>query len=156
MSSLVEFKHNPYIPNLSILIDGKQPSDFSRLVQYLDEDVWFWYRDILDAVYSEIRKDFVLSFTGTDEDALIMELVCKQHTFCRGFRAEKLVISESLQIRMKKLNQYIKKTGSTVYTKTILDAVFMIPSDLQEYLEDISNLDVNNLFCAVRISTIGT
>lgn len=155
MPSLVEFKHNPYIPNLSILIDGKQPPDFSRLVQYLDEDIWLWYGDILDAIYSEIRRDFVLSFTGTAEDALIMELVCKQHTFCLGFKAIEFIISESLQERMKKLNQFIKNTEGVEYAKTIIDAVFMISSNLQEYLEDISNLDVNNLFCAVRVSIIG-
>ena len=40
MPNVVQVKYNPYIPRLSILIDGKQPSEFSQLVQYSDEDIW--------------------------------------------------------------------------------------------------------------------
>lgn len=155
MPNLVELQYNPYIPNLSILIDGKQPPDFSRLVQYSDEDIWIWCWDILDAVYSEIRNDFFVFFTGTVEDAKVLERICKQHKFCCGFKANDFIITESLQTRMKKLNQYIKKKGITTYTKTVIDAVFLIPPKMQKYLEDIVSIDVNNLFCSVRVTTIG-
>lgn len=154
MPSLVELKYNPYLPNLSILIEGKQLPDFSKLVQYLDEDLWKWYWEILDTVYSEIRNDFMISFTGTSQDAQIMEAVCLRHKMCRGFRAKEFVISETLQMRMKKLNQYIKNLDGPSYIKTVIDAVFLIPTQMQGYLEDISSLDVNNLFCTVRVSTM--
>jgi len=155
MPSLVEITYNPYIPNLSILIDGKQPPDFSRLVQYSDEDILFWYWEILDAIYLEIRNNFVISFTGTAQDAQVFENVCRLHKFCCGFKARDFIISEQLQIRMKRLNQYIKKTSDMTYVKTVIDAIFLIPPPMQGYLEDIVSIDVNNIFCAVRVNTIG-
>lgn len=155
MPSLVELKYNPYIPNLNILIDGKQPPDFSRLVQYTDEDICLWYWEIMEAIYSEIRNDFYISFTGTAQDAQILENLCKQYKFCKGFRSNSFVVSELLQARMKRLNQFIKRRGIVVYTKTVIDAVFLLPPQMQKYLEDIVSLDVNNLFCSVRVTTIG-
>lgn len=155
MPSLVELNYNPYIPNLSILIDGKQPADFSRLVQYSDEDIMFWYDQILDTIYAEIRNDFVVYFVGNKSDAEILEWVCRCHKACVGFKAKDFLVSDSLQNRMKKLNRYIKHNGNVIYQKTIIDAVFIIPQQMQKYLEEISELDVNNLFCSVRVSTIG-
>lgn len=155
MPSLVELQHNPYIPEMRVLIDGKQPPDFSRLVQYSDEDIWYWYKDILDAIYSEIRNDFAISFTGTPQDAEVLEFVCRHHKFCRGFKARDFMVSDPLQMRMQRLNQYIKRTNNVAFSKTIIDASFLLTPKMQGYLEDISAIDVNNLFCAVRVSTLG-
>ncbi|MDO4301288.1 MAG: Ig-like domain-containing protein [Clostridia bacterium] len=156
MPSLVELKYNPFIPNLSILIDGKQPTEFSRLVQYSDEDIILWYDKILDTIYSEVRCDFAVYFVGNQLDAEILKYVCRQNKYCVGFKYKEFPVADSLQSRMKKLNQYIKHKGNVMYAKTIIDAVFVIPHQMQKYLEDISELDVNNLFCSVRVSTIGT
>lgn len=155
MPNLIELQYNPYIPSMSVLIDGKQPPTFSRLVQYSDEDICYWYREILDAIYSEIRNDFVVSFTGTEQDAAVLEYMCKQHRFCRGFKAERFLVSEPLQIRLQKLNKYIKQSNISEYAKTVIDISFLLTPQTQKYLEEISSIDVNNLFCAVRISIIG-
>lgn len=155
MPSLIEMQYNPYLPDFSVLLNGKQPPDLSRLVQYSDEDLCFWYKDILDVIYSEIRDDFAVSFTGTPQDSKIIEYICKEHAHCRGFRSKEFVISTPLQSRMKDLNQYIKRENGVAYEKTIIDSVFMIPSQLKGFLEEINSIDITNLFCTVRISTIG-
>lgn len=156
MSSIVEMQYNPYLPQLAILINGVQPPDFSRLIQYSDEDIWKWAHEIFDTIYSEIKDDFEVKFIGRMSDANVLRLVSEKNEHCIRFANVGFPVSESMQQRMGKLNQLIKKASITVYDKTIIDAVFMIPNAFHEYIEEISSLDINNLFCAVRVQTIGT
>lgn len=71
MPSLVEIQYDPYRPNVSVLLNGKPPSEYSRLIQYSDEDLWKWDDEILDVIYDELNDDFQLVFAGTDFDAAI-------------------------------------------------------------------------------------
>lgn len=153
MPSLVELLYDPYVPRLKLLLNGKQPPDFSQLVQFTDEDIWHWSTSILNAVYSEIRDDFYVEFTGTPTDAEIMRFECKQYPYCLGFKEKSFTISYPLQKRLGRLNQFIKKQGILDYQKTIIDSCFIIPQNIQHILEDVTSIDIGNLFCAVRIET---
>ena len=155
MPRIVELEYNPYIPQLQIVIDGLQPPDFSRLIQYSDEDIWHWAHEIVDTIYAEVRDDFILTFTGTEQDAAIIRYVCENCKNCVGFKHKDFQISDALPKRMGKLNQLIKKAGITAYERTVIDSTFLIPPTQQHLLEDIMSIDINNLFCAVRVSTIG-
>lgn len=156
MPSLVEMQYNPYLPQLSILINGAQPPDFSRLIQYLDEDIWKWSYEIFDTIYAEIRDEFVVKFTGTQLDADVLRVAAKKSKYCIGFNNADFTVSESILQRMRKLNQLIRKADITNYKKTIIYAIFIIPIPFQEYLEDIASIDINNLFCVVRVQTLGS
>lgn len=155
MPSLVEIQYDPYRPNVSVLLNGKPPSAYSRLIQYSDEDLWKWADEILDVIYDELNDDFQLIFVGTDFDAAILEKQCENAPHCIGFRKHNFEVSDPLQNRMKRLNQLIKKSGLTSYQKSIIDACFYVPSAFQSLLEDILALDVNNLFCSVRAQILG-
>ncbi len=155
MPSLVEFQYNPYLPQVNVLIDGKHPTSFSRLIQYTDEDIWEWAGEILGAIYSEIRDDYSICFIGNDFDAEIVRLASQNDEHCVGFRKKGFIVSDNIQSRLGKLNQLIKKAGLTVFDKTIIDAYFFIPSSLQYLMEDINSIDVNNLFCSVRLRMVG-
>lgn len=154
MTNIVELQYNPYIPQLRILIDKVPPSDFSRLVQYTDEDIWFWGVKILDTLYSEIRNTFSVIFTGTKEDAAVMKLLCGQKKFCQGFYARKFAKAEVLQSRMKTLNQIIKRKEDIRYRRTEVEAVFYIPAHMTELADLIQTLEICNLFCNVRVRMI--
>ena len=149
MPSLVEIQYNPYLPQVNMLIDGKQPTDFSRLIQYSDEDIWKWASEILSAVYAEIRDDYNLCFIGNDFDAEIIRIICEDDDHCVGFKKKEFVVAESIQTRLGKLNQLIKKTGMTAYAKTIIDANFYISSNLQYLMEKINSLSTL-IICFVR------
>lgn len=155
MPSLVEIQYDPYRPNVSVLLNGKPPSAYSRLIQYSDEDLWKWADEILDVIYDELNDDFQLIFVGTDFDAAILEKQCENAPHCIGFRKHNFEVSDPLQNRMRRLNQLIKKSGLTSYQKSIIDACFYVPSAFQSLLEDILALDVNNLFCSVRAQILG-
>lgn len=154
MPALIELQYNPYLPQLKILINGVPPTDFSRLIQYSDEDIWQWADEIMDVIYAEIRDTFIISFTGMSYDADIVHIACEKCPYCTGFRSKDFLISESLQKRMVNLNQFIKKAGITSYEKTVIDAVFVIFPVFQEYQKDILTIDINNLFCSVLVRIV--
>lgn len=51
MATNVQIQFNPFQQQLNILIDGKQLSEYSCLIQFADEDIWQWHSEILDAVF---------------------------------------------------------------------------------------------------------
>lgn len=155
MPSLVELQYNPYLPRLDILINGKQPTSFSRLIQYMDEDIWKWSDNILESIYAEIREDYILSFIGNKFDADIMKNICHANEHCIGFKSKDFIVSDNVQARLGKLNQLIKKTDMTTYEKTVIDAYFLLSQNYQQMMEEINAIDINNLFCAVRIQMLG-
>lgn len=153
MPGFVELRYDPYIPRLNVLLNGKQPSDFSQIVQYTDEDIWLWCGQLLDGIYSEIRDDFYVEFTGTNCDAEVLRYECSRNPHCLAFKEKTFTIRDSIQKRLGLLNRFIKKNGILNYPKTIIDAYFIVPSNMQHVLEDVMNIDIGNLFCAVRIET---
>ena len=155
MASLVEIQYDPYRPNVSVLLNGKRPSDYSQLIQYSDEDLWKWANQILDVLYMELNDDFCLIFVGRDCDADVLQKLCEENPHCIRFQKRALEVSDSLQDRMKRLNQLIRKSGITTYQKTVIDAYFYIPPAFQAMLEDILSIDINNQFCSVRVQAIG-
>lgn len=151
MASEVKIQYNPFLPQMMLLIDGKQPDRYSKLIQFADEDIWEWHSEILEVLYSEIRDDFFIIFVGTALDTAIMKSVCERNQHCIGFTAELPVIDISLQKRLGKLNQFIKNNAGMIYRKSILQAYFLVPEKFKEYEEDIRSLDIGNLFCSVEI-----
>lgn len=151
---MVEVQYNPYIPKMSILIDGSPPSDFSRLVQYTEEDLWFWSDRILDTIYRELSDGFSIIFTGTDEDAAVMRSICEQDQHCLRFAANRFVITDPLQSRMQRLNQLIKKDGRFNYRKTEIEAAFILNSRKSGLYDLIRAIDIRNLYCHVDVSAV--
>ena len=156
MAATVTLTYNPYIPQLSILVNGKHLSAYSRLIKYSDEDIWNWNNEILDEIYSELRDEFYLVFVGNANDAEIMRYHCNQYRYCIGFEASEFVICNSLQKRLGLLNQYLKKNKITSYERTVIQAVFIICPEMQRFTENIEHIDVNNLFCTTHIRIVNT
>lgn len=150
MPSLIEIQHNPYLPQMRLLIDGSRPSEYSQLLQYTDEDAWIWLPNILDAIYAETRRAFTVRFCGSELDAKALELLCNQYEQCRGFETRKFYINESLQARMKKLNQFIQGMGITTFQKRRSQADFVFLEDTERCWQEIQELDVNNSFCSIQ------
>lgn len=151
MAVMITLTYNPYVPQLRVLIDGKHPPEYSCLIQYADEDIWIWHNKILNMIYSELRDDFYIRFIGSPLDAEILKYHCNIHENCIGFEVVEFVIKDSLQKRLGTLNQFLKKNDIVSYTRTIFDALFVIPQNMQMYMEDIASIDINNLFCSTYV-----
>ena len=153
MAALVEFSYNPFDLQLSVLINGQHPSDFSSIIQYVDEDIWKWHSFILDVLYEELRDDFYFRFVGMKMDALLMQWHCSNHEHCVGFEYCEFQINDSLQKRLGLLNQYLKKSSVVRFDRTIIESTFFVPQNMQEYVEVINEIDICNLFCSARVQT---
>lgn len=151
MSSIVELQFDPYIPRLGILIDGKQPSDFSRLIQYTNEDILNWQDEIFDLLYFEIKDQYSVIFTGTKLDSEILKLKAKNSQYCVKFNIKNFLIPDSFQSRMIKLNKLIKTSNITQFTKTEINSIFSLSKTVEKYSNDIMNIDINNSFCKVKV-----
>lgn len=156
MAAEVEIKYNPFFPQLVILIDGQQPPEYSRLTQFVDEDIWKWHSKILDVLYSEVREVFFVTFIGLDFDIELMRLECEKNPNCIGFIGKKAIINTPLQKRLVELNKFIKNSSGNKYVRTVLEANFWTSFELQSYLEDILSIDINNLFCMTKIQVLNT
>ena len=154
MQGQVEIRYDPYKPNVSIMLNGQQVPEFSRLVRYNDEDIWDWADEILGTVHDELRDNFVVHFTGTPEDAEIMRLECGTCESCSALQVYEFLIPSPLQERMKSLNQYIRKTGVSSFTHTGYEVVFAVSGDMKKYTQDLLELDVHNRFTDVHTAVI--
>lgn len=151
MAIEINLEYNPYLPELNILIEGQQPPQYSRLTQFVDEDIWLWHSEILDVIYREICEEFFIIFTGTELDSYIMKEECRKNSHCTGFSEKRPYVNTPLQKRLGELNQFIKNNKLLNYQRTILDVTIIVPVEFQEYLDDILGIDINNLFCNTRI-----
>lgn len=151
MAIEVEMQYNSFLPKLMILINGKPVSEYSQLVQFVDEDIWKWKSKILGVLYSELKDDFIIEFTGNDIDIEIMKNVVETNQHCIGFVPNKPAVTTSVQKRLVELNQFLKKHGEIHFDKTILEAYFVVPQKFQEYINEILSIDISNLFCNTRI-----
>ena len=154
MAVEVDIRYNPFLPRLTVLIDGKQPSEYSRLTQFADEDIWNWHSEILNIIYAEVRNDFYIIFVGNLLDGEIIKRECQKNPHCINFYMEMPTVCMTLQKRLGKLNQFIKNNNVINFKKTCLIAKFVISPELQEYSKSIQSLDINNLFCETQIRII--
>ncbi len=149
MSRLVEISYDPYNKKSSILIDGNPLPEFSQLVQYTDEDVWEFGSEIFNALDSELREDYIVSFQGRPEDAELLRLEAVKAQGCKGFKAKDFIVNDNLQKRLGSLNQLIKRIGKSSINPVTIYAEFIVSPDLSELNPYLKSLDIKNLYTTV-------
>ena len=154
MATQINMQYNPYLPRLTVLIDGKQPSEYSRLTQFADEDIWKWHSEILNVLYNEVRDEFFVIFTGTEWSIDIMKFECEQNLHCIGFSSELPPVNIPFQKRLGMLNQLVKNNTEIRFQSTIIESDFVIFPEFQSYLEEIKNIEISNLFCSTRVQIL--
>lgn len=154
MATQINMQYNPYLPRLTLLIDGKQPSEYSRLTQFADEDIWKWHSEILNVLYNEVRDEFFVIFTGTEWSIDIMKFECEQNLHCIGFSSELPPVNIPFQKRLGMLNQLVKNNTEIRFQSTIIESDFVIFPEFQSYLEEIKNIEISNLFCSTRVQIL--
>lgn len=156
MYSQVEIAYNPYIPRTSILIEGKAPSVFSELNQYTGMDIWRWKNSILSSLYREVNDDFVLYFTGTKADALIVENQCKAFGHCLAFKYAVPADNTSLQKRMVTLNQFLNNKEIVNFQHSHIKIFVVLDREFEAFEEDFSSIEIRNSFCDVTFSIVSS
>ena len=125
MSSIVEMCFNPYSCSTQILINGKPPSDYSSLIQYMTVPLYEWYDQVIDLLYNEINDKFSLLFIGRKFDADIIRDLVQQSDECVAFSHKEFMVDTPLQKRLIVLNEIIKANRLSV-EKTKINIDFVI------------------------------
>lgn len=150
MASIVELKYNPFIPRLNVLIDGQHPSEFSRLIQYVDEDIFKWAFCIFETVYSEIRDDYIVVFTGTDSDANLLRIAARKDPHCKNFKHIHFAIDTAVNQRMIALQKYIVTNNINQYAINRIGFHLFVENGINIDDSLIKNkMSITNRFCIV-------
>lgn len=147
MGCIVKMWYNPYSCSSQILINGKPPSDYSSLVQYMNEPLYTWCEQFFDLIYNEINDDFSLIFTGRKLDADVLKILSADSKNCISFTHMSFITDVPLQKRMILLNDIIKKSSINVQKQKI-DVDFIIQDKIFENY--ISEIEIRNRFCFVE------
>lgn len=121
MATNVQIQFNPFQQQLNILIDGKQLSEYSCLIQFATK-IFGNGSEILDALYNELQDNFLLTFIGTETDSEIMRFACEKSNYCLKYTPRLPTVNRSLQKRLGELNQLIKNQKNILCKKTIIEA----------------------------------
>ena len=150
MLAKVELINNPYTQKLRILINGEAVSEYSNLKKYMDEPFCYWCNHILDGIFEECnRGDFSLHFSSRKEELDVMQVLANSYPHCVQYSSSLNVRSDTLQQRMKQLNQLIRNSNEHphVSSKRVL---FVLPESFRYLEEDLRNMEVRNSFCQIN------
>lgn len=151
MCRVVEITYNPYLPRMNILVDGETLSEYSRLIQYTDMDIWDWARQIFDAVYVEFGSDYYICFCGTDKDYEIVKYYGMQYQHCKYIKYIRPALDIGIQKRLVMMNQLLKKENIRNFCKTTVFAEFVLDNEADKLVDEINSIEVANKFCSVCI-----
>ena len=154
MPSNVRVKYNACIPSLNVLVNGKRISEYSRLVRYMDEPIEKWIGFIFDDIYLELKDEYILDFIGNEIDYEVVKAASKKYRNCIGVKYEEPEINISIQEKLIKLNQLIKRAGISQFDRTIIKAFFIIDDSYSFLKKEIANINIKNIFCDIKILII--
>ncbi len=155
MYSKVELINNPYEQRLRILINGESVSVYSNLEKYMDEPFCYWCDKILQSIYEECNNgEFNLHFSSRSEEMKVMEKLAQQFPYCRQYSSSPLVRKTPLLERLKDLNTLVKKVRSSGYRVFSKEVLFIIPENLEDFRNDLTELEVKNSYCSINSSVI--
>ncbi len=147
MSNIVEMCFNPYSCSSQILINGKSPSDYSSLIQYMNEPLYLWCEQLFDLLYNEINDRYFMIFMGRKFDAEILKLLSEKNENCISFSHRNFLTDSPLQKRMILLNEVIKK-GNINVNRIKIDVGFILSDE--KFFNYINELEIKNRFCYVE------
>ena len=155
MYSKVELINNPYKQRLRILINGEAVSVYSNLEKYMDEPFYYWCDKILQSIYEECNNgEFSLHFSSRSEEMKVMEKLAQQYPYCRQYSSSPLIRKTPLLERLKDLNTLVKKTRNSGYRTFSKETLFIIPESLEDFRDDLTELEVKNSYCSISSSVV--
>lgn len=145
----VELTYNPYVPRLSITLDGREPDSYSRLIQYCDEPIYSWCDSIVDDVAAELRRDFSIEFVGLATHAALLRAAASRCDGCRDFREYRFEIDTPVNVRMGKLNQLLKANRNIRHSCCNVHVAFVVADSYAAAARSLESLAIANEYCLV-------
>ncbi|MBO5054784.1 MAG: hypothetical protein J6C64_00305 [Lachnospiraceae bacterium] len=142
----VDILYNIFDSSSSILIDGKEISQYSSLIKYTMQPFEVWYDKICDAVFNEIEDFFCLCFTADSIRIAVLKDLAGKCRWCSSFHEGKYSNDLSIQLRMQKLNLLLKNRRANYECRTYL---LTFDADSAREKNMLKTLDIKNRFCSI-------
>lgn len=144
----VDILYNIFDFSSSILIDGKEVSQYSSLIKYTMQPFEVWYDKICDAVFNEIEDFFCLYFTADSIRIAVLKSMAEKCRWCSSFQEGRYNNDLSIQLRMQKLNLLLKNRAANYECRTYL---LTFDADGVKEKNMLRALDVKNRFCSIEM-----
>lgn len=96
MNSKISIKYNPYIPQMDIVIDGKEIKRTSKLYKYKNEDIQTWIHNFANLLIDEINDDkFDIEFEGREEEFKELENIFREYSDIKIYNTINIELSSN-------------------------------------------------------------
>lgn len=147
----VELKYSYVDKEMSILIDNNILEASSRLNRYMSMPFYNWAPRILNDIYDIIGSDFVLYYTGREEEYRILMSLANEIGKKIRIVYKEPVVNMTIQKRMKKLGSFLKNNPNLKYSKHQRNILFLGNKEiLNKYAEEIRMLQAENSYCKLN------
>lgn len=96
-------KYNPYLPELSVLINGYPISKYSSIKSYKHKPFVEWCTNFFDEIGSEVNDKYTLNFIGTDFENTIFEKLANENNLCVDYHYEHVEFKQDVYDRLETL-----------------------------------------------------
>ena len=84
MQNTFRIEYNCYKQNMRIVLNGsKGISQYSSLIQYMNEPFYTWCEEIFHLLYEEIEENYSIEYMGTHEEMEILQSIAIKYDYCR-------------------------------------------------------------------------
>lgn len=147
----VELKYSYVDKEMSILIDNNILEASSRLNRYMSMPFYNWAPRILNDIYDIIGSEFVLYYTGREEEYRILMSLANEIGKKIRIVYKEPVVNMTIQKRMKKLGSFLKNNPNLKYSKHQRNILFLGNKEiLNKYAEEIRMLQAENSYCKLN------
>ena len=128
----VQLDHNPYIPNLTISIDGQPISQFSQLFRYQKTPFTVWCGDIIDSINRELNgAEFEIEYYGRKTEAEILAAFARRDAKAQRVIHKEQDVSHTARERLAILNRL--ENNGIICAKTRIKPDVVLYSDSPDY-----------------------
>lgn len=147
----VELKYSYVDREMSILIDNNILEASSRLNRYMSMPFYNWAPRILNDIYDIIGSEFVLYYTGREEEYRILMSLANEIGKKIRIVYKEPVVNMTIQKRMKELGSFLKNNPNLKYSKHQRNILFLGNKEiLNKYAEEIRMLQAENSYCKLN------
>lgn len=147
----VELKYSYVDKEMSILIDNNILEASSRLNRYMSMPFYNWAPRILNDIYDIIGSEFVLYYTGREEEYRILMSLANEIGKNIRIVYKEPVVNMTIQKRMKELGSFLKNNPNLKYSKHQRNILFLGNKEiLNKYAEEIRMLQAENSYCKLN------
>lgn len=128
-----------------VYVNDRPVPRVSRITQSASQPFEIWCTNICQLIQQQINGEYELIYTGRSCEARLLGQIARNYPYCKSFRANAPIFSDTALIRLRKLSNYVQSGLSCGQLSASIHIYTDIPS-LDDYL-----ITPRLAFCRIRI-----